>query len=139
MQPIQDAQPFQPPPASSLAFGAAASSSSGATAPSPGLCELERALAAFPPETLLVRESAAGDALRAAAHLLAAEARAADPVRAERLLIALRRAWRELPEVESLPGDGARRALWDRFVRLCCEEFYAPARAAASPAGPTVT
>ena len=65
-------------------------------------------------------------ALRRIAQRLAAEARAQDPVRGERLVIRLRRAWRDLPEVHALGEDGRRELLWDRLVLLCCEEFYAP-------------
>jgi hypothetical protein len=70
-------------------------------------------------------------ALRAAARRLADEARTADPVRAERLLIALRGAWASLPAVRRLPANGSREALWDRVVRVCVEEFYREARPAA--------
>ena len=64
--------------------------------------------------------------LRDAVRILCAEARAADPVRAERLLIRLRAAWREMPEVDRLPDRDARQALWDRVVALCVAEFYEP-------------
>jgi len=98
-----------------------------------GIDALGCVLAAYAPERLLGRgEARASDrALRAAAHRLAAEARAQDAVRAERLLIELRRRWQKLPEIQRVPDDGRRRALWDRLVRLCCEEFYAPAPVAA--------
>jgi hypothetical protein len=100
-----------------------------------GLDALARVLAAYEPERLTGRGTArkADRALRAAARRLAAEARVQDATRAERLLLELRRAWRELPAVRQLPDDGARRALWDRLVLLCCEEFYAPGRASAGP------
>lgn len=65
-------------------------------------------------------------AFRDAARRLAAEARGHDSVRAERLLIALRSAWLQLPAVQRLTDAVARRSLWDRVVLLCCEEFYSP-------------
>ena len=65
-------------------------------------------------------------AFRDAARRLADEARARDAVRAERLLIGLRGAWMQLPAVQRLTDAAARRALWDRVVLLCCEEFYSP-------------
>ena len=95
----------------------------------PGLSALARTLTAYPSDALLVRASAADAELRAAARLLAAEARAADPVRCERLLMALRDGWKALPEVQRLPVEPQQKALWDRLVAVCVEEFYA------SPAG----
>lgn len=65
-------------------------------------------------------------AIRDAARRLAAEARASDAVRAERLLIWLRSTWTQLPAVQRLTDTRARRSLWDRLVLLCCEEFYSP-------------
>jgi len=64
--------------------------------------------------------------LRAAARLIAGEARALDPVRAERLLIALKAVWAALPEVQMLPPGGPREAFRDRLVACCIEEFYSP-------------
>lgn len=103
-----------------------------------GVDALARVLAAYGPERLSGRgETRESDrALRAAARRLAAEARTRDAVAAERLLIELRRAWRELPQMRGL-GDSARRAaIWDRVVGLCCEEFYAPAAAGANAGAP---
>ena len=69
--------------------------------------------------------------LPVAARLLADAARAADPVRGEQLVIALKRAWPVLPEVQHLPTGGPREAVWNRLVTLCVEAFYAaPAPAA---------
>ena len=65
-------------------------------------------------------------AIRDAARRLAREARERDTVRAERLLISLRSAWKQLPAVQRLSDAVTRRTLWDRVVLLCCEEFYAP-------------
>lgn len=75
-------------------------------------------------------------ALRAVAGRLATEARARDSVRAERLVIELRRAWLALPELALVPQGALRGALWDRLVRLCCEEFYAPAATLAGAPAP---
>jgi Arc/MetJ-type ribon-helix-helix transcriptional regulator len=66
-------------------------------------------------------------ALRDAVRRLTAEARDVDAVRAERLVIGLRQAWSQLPAVQELGIDSPRGDLWDRVVRLCCEEFYASA------------
>ena len=106
-----------------------------------GLDAIRRVMAIYGVERLRGRGNAraADRALRAVARHLAAEARLRDPVRAERLLLELRRAWRELPEVRQLADDGCRRALWDRLVLLCCEEFYAPARSATPTVFPHTT
>jgi hypothetical protein len=105
----------------------------GAPAPAgvfAALDDVGHVIAAYGPERLLGRgDGRASDrALRAAARGLAAEARARDAARAERLLLDLKRAWPALPAVQAVPDLAARRALWDRLVLLCCEEFYAPAR-----------
>lgn len=85
-------------------------------------------VAAYGPERLLGRGNArASDrALRSAARRLAAEARAQDPARAERLLVQLKGAWPALPAVRAVTDLRERRALWDRVVGLCVEEFYSP-------------
>ena len=106
------------------------------------LAALEHVIAAYGRERLAGtgQRRAADRALRGVARRLAAEARAADPVRAERLLVDLRRAWQGMPAVRQIPDSGPRRALWDRLVRLCCEEFYGratmPPDADAAPARP---
>ena len=93
-----------------------------------GLDALRQVLASYATDRLAgqgeARES--DRALRGAARRLATEARAEDATRGERLVITLRRAWRDLPEVRALGEDGRRELLWDRLVQLCCEEFYAP-------------
>ena len=66
--------------------------------------------------------------LASAAGLLADAARRSDPVRAERLVIALKSLWALLPEARQLPGGGAREAVWSRFVTLAIEAFYAAPR-----------
>ena len=133
----------RPPPdrraARLVAMTSRASGTSESVDPT-GMAALERALAAYGTERLGGRGDAreADEALRAAAGRLAAEARARDPVRAERLLVALKPAWRALPAVQHAADTDARSDLWDRLVRLCVEEFYAPARAsgARAPAAP---
>jgi hypothetical protein len=86
-----------------------------------GIDALRRAIAA-----LADRPDDSADALRAAARLLADAARASDPVRAERLVIALKELWAVLPEVQRLAPSGPREAVWSRLVALVVEAFYAP-------------
>lgn len=92
---------------------------------SAGVVALARVVGTHSLAALPGGSQAAAALLRDAVRLLCNEARATDPVRAERLLIALRPAWRELPGVRRL-ADDARRALWDHVVALCVAEFYAP-------------
>ena len=91
-----------------------------------GLLALARALEARSAGAPVTPPSAATTRLRDAVGILCAEARAADPVRAERLLIALRAAWARLPSVRGIADVGVRRALWERVVALCVDELYAP-------------
>jgi hypothetical protein len=63
-------------------------------------------------------------ALRLAIRRLAQEARANDAVRAERLLVSLRRGLYALPSVRRLLDEEDNGGLWDLLVLLCCEEFY---------------
>jgi hypothetical protein len=93
---------------------------------SAGLLALAQALEASPADALVASPSAAATQLRDAVRILCGEARAADPVRAERLLIALRGTWEGLAVVRGIPELAVRRALWERVVALCVEEFYAP-------------
>ena len=107
-----------------------------------GLDALRQVLATYNTDRLFgqgeLRES--DRALRRVVQRLAAEARAEDPARGERLVIGLRRAWRDLPEVRALGEDGRRELLWDRLVQLCCEEFYVTAGRPTPPdGGPTVS
>ena len=44
-------------------------------------------------------------------------------MRAEHLLIELRRIWRDIPEARYL-DPRAHEELWDRLVTACIEEFY---------------
>jgi hypothetical protein len=91
-----------------------------------GVSELRRIVANTPTYVLLQDDPHATKALRTAARALADEARAHDAVRAERLLIELRRVWRELPEARRLEPQ-AYEQLWERLVTACIEEFYRPA------------
>jgi hypothetical protein len=92
-----------------------------------GMDALATVIALYGPTRLIGRgERRASDhALRTVVRRLVEEARRTDPVRGERLLIELRRAWRALPAIQRLPVDGPGDELWDRLVLLCCEEFYA--------------
>jgi hypothetical protein len=92
-----------------------------------GLAELRRVLAETPPHVLLADDAQAHQPLRCLARVLADDARARDAVRAERLLIELRRMWRDLPEARHLPPE-AHEQLWQRLVTACIEEFYRSAR-----------
>jgi hypothetical protein len=65
-------------------------------------------------------------ALRDAVRRIADEARAKDAARAERMLITLKATWTQLPAVQRCGETRVRAALWDRLVRIGCEEFYAP-------------
>ena len=61
---------------------------------------------------------------------LVEEARAGGVVHGEQLLIAFKRAWTTLPDVQALPPGGARESAWDRLVALSVRAFYAPGRRA---------
>jgi hypothetical protein len=93
-----------------------------------GIESLGLVVAVYGAERLTGRgqKRASDRAFRDAARRLAIEARARDAVRGECMLINLRSAWMQLPAVQRVSDAGARRSLWDRLVRLCCEEFYAP-------------
>ena len=91
-----------------------------------GIADLEQVLDRYGADALLTRDSVGAQALRSAIRLLAAEAREHDPVRGERLLIAVRCAWRDFPEVRRMAEQGLRDELWSHLVHLCCEEFYGP-------------
>lgn len=65
---------------------------------------------------------------RPAAGIIVREARLADPVRVERLIVALRHAWNGLPEVRQLKAP-QRDELWSGLLTECIEEFYTPASA----------
>jgi hypothetical protein len=90
------------------------------------MAELEQVLERYSPDSLLATDTVGAQALRSAVRALATEARALDPVRGERLLIAVRCAWRDFPEVRRLAEQGLRDELWQHLVHLCCEEFYGP-------------
>lgn len=90
-----------------------------------GITRLRRAIANTPAHVLLAIDDPREQPLREIARALAEEARAQDAVRAERLLIDLRRVWRDLPEARGLEPH-AHEELWNRLVRNCIEEFYRP-------------
>ena len=93
---------------------------------SSGLAELRRVLTETPPHVLLGDDARDAQPLRQAARVLANDARSHDAVRAERLLIELRRIWRELPEARHFDLR-THEQLWSRLVTACVEEFYRPA------------
>ena len=43
---------------------------------------------------------------------------------AERMLVAFKRVWAEMPEVKEIPSEKERRRLLDRLVRLCIDAYY---------------
>jgi hypothetical protein len=43
---------------------------------------------------------------------------------AEQMLIAFKRVWADLPEVQSIPGEGERKRILDRVVKLCIDSYY---------------
>jgi hypothetical protein len=98
--------------------------------PTASLRALDRLVAAYGSDGLLAAPPApaADDGLGAVVRLLCAEARRAEPGRAERMVIALRAAWPTLPAVRRLPpGDGRERVL-AHIVTLAIAEFYQPTR-----------
>jgi hypothetical protein len=106
-----------------------------------GIDALALVITVYGPERLCGRGSAriSDRALRDAVRRRVVEARAIDPVRAERLVIALRNEWMQLPAVRSLSHDSPRGALWDRIVTICCQEFYKPIDSiAAESVGPQI-
>jgi hypothetical protein len=90
-----------------------------------GFAELRRVLSDTPAHVLLASDGNVDQPLRDVARALADDARARDAVRAERLLIDLRRIWRDIPETRHLDPE-AHEELWDRLVTACVEEFYRP-------------
>jgi hypothetical protein len=46
-------------------------------------------------------------------------------VRAEQMIVALKEAWRSLPEVQALPGGAPRDAVLSGVITMFIEEFYA--------------
>ena len=44
---------------------------------------------------------------------------------AERMLVAFKRVWSEMAEVQAMPSDKERKRLLDRVVRLCIDAYYA--------------
>jgi hypothetical protein len=90
-----------------------------------GVAELRRVLSETPARLLLAHDAQVDQPLRHVARALADDARARDAVRAERLLIDLRRIWRDIPETRTLDPQ-AHEELWDRLVTACIGEFYRP-------------
>ena len=44
---------------------------------------------------------------------------------AERMLVAFKRVWAEMAEVQAMPSEKERKRLLDRVVRLCIDAYYA--------------
>jgi hypothetical protein len=90
----------------------------------PSLAALSSILGEHGVDTLLDERSAAFAALRQAIRAVVEAARRADPVRVERLIVALRHWWRSEQRIRRRADDGLGEALWNRLVRVCIEEFY---------------
>jgi len=43
---------------------------------------------------------------------------------AERMLVAFKRTWEEMPEVKAIPNEKDRRRMLDRLVKLCIDAYY---------------
>ena|SRR5688500_3049319 len=43
---------------------------------------------------------------------------------AERMLVAFKRVWGDLPEVQAMPSEQERKRLLDRLVKLCIDAYY---------------
>ena len=43
---------------------------------------------------------------------------------AERMLVAFKRVWGEMPEVQSIQSEKERKRLLDRLVKLCIDAYY---------------
>ena len=43
---------------------------------------------------------------------------------AERMLVAFKRVWTDMAEVQAMPSDKERRRLLDRLVKLCIDAYY---------------
>ena len=92
------------------------------------ISSLEHLLERHDPLALLSPDSVASRDLRETVRAIVREARVQDPLRCERLLLTLRCAWRDYPQIRNIAEQPIRDALWSRLVRICCEEFYGPRR-----------
>ena len=92
--------------------------------PVAGLGRLAAVVALHPSHTLLVDGTAPSDEFRAAVRDIVIAARQHDAVRVERLIIALRGAWRQMPQIRAMPDTDMRDALWRRLVLLYVKEFF---------------
>ena len=93
---------------------------------SDSLQKLDQLVARDGPDALLAGRSSAdaADTLAAIVRTLCADARRANPGRAEPMVFALHTAWPRLPAVRRLmPSESAARLL-ARIVRLAIAEFY---------------
>ena len=94
-----------------------------------GMDRLAAVIAESPAPALLDPGTPAGAAFTQAVRDIVFRVRQIDPVHSERLIIALRAAWRMTPELRLLADDGLREALWNRLLTVCVETFYADTRA----------
>jgi hypothetical protein len=96
--------------------------------PPAALDGLATVLAAHSLAALLDHGTPGFTALREAVCRLVTEARGADPVRAERLIVTLCAWWRARPEVRRQGDEAAVEALWSELLHLCVAEFYSGRR-----------
>jgi hypothetical protein len=90
----------------------------------PGMARLAQVVAAAPSDLLLQPGTAPAKELHRAMRDIVVVARQIDPVHVERLIVTLRTAWRQLPEVRVIRDEALRDALWEHLLRICIEEFY---------------
>src|SRR3954468_13673825 len=109
-------------------FSDAVRSPAGTNTPAPSLERIASLVASTAPDVLLEDRAGTERRFRAAARPIVQEARRADPVRAERLIVALRQSWNALPEVRRV-STMERELLWTSLVSVCIEEFYSPSEA----------
>lgn len=64
------------------------------------------------------------EGFRHALRLMGADARRRG-VRVEQMIVALKEAWRSLPEVQALPAGGPRDTVLNGVITMFIEEFYA--------------
>ena len=70
-----------------------------------------------------IRDSEDENGVCAALDSLAREARERQ-LYAEHMLIALKKVWADLPEVQSIAADADRKRLLARVVKLCIDSYY---------------
>jgi hypothetical protein len=91
--------------------------------PSEGLAEETVTRARLALARYLDDSDAAGEELREALDLMAAEARAKSML-PEQLLVTLKDVWYALPAVRAIQDSGAQIRLLQRVVTMCIKEYY---------------